>query len=252
MTTGTVATSLEHPTQGKTQLYRGQRNTFEELEEIFQNPRVHTDSGYKTRAKLREEGEVTVDKTYSVDNNSDDFGVSDDANRVKMPLMADLYEGLDDLELLRIEDEDSSEYVDRDVMVDIYSQGRLESLSEFDGESLMDKLMSKWDEDEEAESDEMFDKALISFSDEDDGVLESSKVSSIGEGSDEENLNEDENETDESGDDHEDEVGDGGESSVGESEDGNETEGIDTESDDLYGNSDDYEDGEYDIDSDDY
>jgi len=250
VTTGTVATSLEHPTQGKTQLFRGQRNTFEELEEIFQNPRVHTDSGYKTRAKLREEGEDTVDKTYSVDNNSDDFGVSDDANRVKMPLMADLYEGLDDLELLRIEDEDSSEYVDRDVMVDIYSQGRLESLSEFDGE--LEKLMSKWDEDEEAESDEMFDKALISFSDEDDGVLESSEVSSIGEGSDEENLNEDENETDESRDDHEDEVGDGGESSVSESEDGNETEGFDTESDDLYGNSDDYEDGEYDIDSDDY
>merc|ERR1719431_874401 len=58
MTTGTVATSLDHPTKGKTLLYRGKRNTFDQLEEVFDNPRVSdklTDSGYKTRAKLREE-----------------------------------------------------------------------------------------------------------------------------------------------------------------------------------------------------
>lgn len=253
--TGTVATSLDHPTKGKTQLFRGQRNTFEQLEEIFQNPRVHTDSGYKTRAKLREEGED--EKTYSVDNGLDDFCVNDDINRVEVPVTADLYEGLDDLELLRIEDEDASEYADRDVMADLYCERRLESesFSEFDGESLMEKLMNKWDEDEEAESDEMLDKALIRFSDE-ESVLESSEVTSIGEGSEEENINEDESETDESRD-GEGEVGDGVESSESEDSvdlvDYDETEGLDTESDDVYGNnSDDCDDGEYDNDSDDY
>merc|ERR1719446_1127675 len=40
MTTGTVATSLDHPTKGKTLLYRGKRNTFDKLEEVFDNPRV--------------------------------------------------------------------------------------------------------------------------------------------------------------------------------------------------------------------
>jgi len=261
MKTGTVATSLDHPTQGKTQLFRGQRNTFEQLEEIFQNPRVHTDFGYKTRSKLREEGEDD-EKTYLVDNAPDNLGVNDEMSET-----ADLYEGLDDLELLRIEDEDASEYSDRDEIADLFSKRRseLDSFSEFDGESLMEKLMNKWDEDEEAESDEMYDKALIRFSDE-ESVLESSEVTSIGEGSEEESFNEDESETDVSRD-GEGEVGDhdggdgevygegyGGESS--ESEDGDdydETEGLDTESDyDLYGNSDDCDDGEYDNDSDDY
>jgi len=44
-TTGTVATCLDHPTKGKGQLFR--RNmTFADLEDIFHNPRVHTDTGY--------------------------------------------------------------------------------------------------------------------------------------------------------------------------------------------------------------
>jgi len=139
MKTGTVATSLEHPTKGKTQLYRGQRNTFEKLEEIFDNPRVHTESGYRTRAKLREEDEVVNDVISVVDT----------------PIGCDMYGGLDEMETLRIEGDEASEYSDRDVMADLYSQGRLESVSEFDGESLMEKLMNKWDEEEEAESEEV-------------------------------------------------------------------------------------------------
>merc|ERR1740137_418284 len=139
MKTGTVATSIEHPTKGKTQLYRGQRNTFDELEEIFDNPRVHTESGYRTRAKLREEDEV----------------VNDGISVVDTPIGCDMYGGLDEMETLRIEGDEASEYSDKDVMADLYSQGRLESVSEFDGESLMEKLMNKWDEEEEAESEEV-------------------------------------------------------------------------------------------------
>jgi len=44
-TTGTVATCLDHPKRGKGQLFR--RNmTYADLEDIFDNPRVHTDTGY--------------------------------------------------------------------------------------------------------------------------------------------------------------------------------------------------------------
>jgi len=44
-TTGTVATCLYHSKRGKSQLFR--RNmTYADLEDIFQNPRVHTDAGY--------------------------------------------------------------------------------------------------------------------------------------------------------------------------------------------------------------
>ena len=45
-TTGTVATCLNHPRQGKTQLFR--RNmTLPDLKSIFQNPRVHSGVGYQ-------------------------------------------------------------------------------------------------------------------------------------------------------------------------------------------------------------
>lgn len=48
LTKMTVATALEHPKQGKTQLYR--RNvSLECLGAIFENPRQHTGKGYKTR-----------------------------------------------------------------------------------------------------------------------------------------------------------------------------------------------------------
>lgn len=41
----TVATCLDHPKKGKTQLFRRNVN-FAELEKIFANPRVHTNKGY--------------------------------------------------------------------------------------------------------------------------------------------------------------------------------------------------------------
>lgn len=44
----TVATCVNHPTKGKTQLFR--RNVTEkQLERIFKNPRVHTGKGYYTK-----------------------------------------------------------------------------------------------------------------------------------------------------------------------------------------------------------
>jgi len=131
--TGTVATSLDHPTKGKTQLFRGQRDTFEKLEEIFENPRVHTDSGYRTRAKLREEEEG---------------GLSE------MLVFVDDEEG-DDMEQLREEGDVASDFEDKDVMANLYREGRFEEEGEFDGESLMEKLMSKWDEEEDIDSDEI-------------------------------------------------------------------------------------------------
>ena len=131
--TGTVATSLDHPTKGKTQLFRGQRDTYEKLEEIFENPRVHTDSGYRTRAKLREEEEG---------------GLSE------MLVSVDDEEG-DDVEKLREEGDVASDFEDKDVMANLYREGRFEEEGEFDGESLMEKLMSKWDEEEDIESDEI-------------------------------------------------------------------------------------------------
>jgi len=131
--TGTVATSLDHPTKGKTQLFRGQRDTYEKLEEIFENPRVHTDSGYRTRAKLREEEEG---------------GLSE------MLVSVDDEEG-DDVEKLREEGDVASDFEDKDVMANLYREGRFEEEGEFDGESLMEKLMSKWDEEEDIDSDEI-------------------------------------------------------------------------------------------------
>ena len=51
-TTGTVGTCLEHPRQGKTQLFR--RNVdLSTLQQIFQNPRLHTGTGYHTRQGLK-------------------------------------------------------------------------------------------------------------------------------------------------------------------------------------------------------
>lgn len=44
--TVTVGTALEHPIQGKTQLFR-RRVSSDLLERIFDNPRVHTSKGYQ-------------------------------------------------------------------------------------------------------------------------------------------------------------------------------------------------------------
>jgi len=58
----------------------------------------------------------------------------------------------DDIEQLRVGDSDNLEL--KDVVADLYRENRFASEADFDGESLMEKLMSKWDEDEENESDE--------------------------------------------------------------------------------------------------
>jgi len=44
----TVGTCVNHPTKGKTQLFR-KRVSPEELERIFRKPRVHTGKGYYRR-----------------------------------------------------------------------------------------------------------------------------------------------------------------------------------------------------------
>lgn len=46
--TFTVGTALEHPIQGKTQLFR-KRVSLKLLERIFEYPRVHTNKGYQRR-----------------------------------------------------------------------------------------------------------------------------------------------------------------------------------------------------------
>jgi hypothetical protein len=48
--TMTVGTCLNHPTQGRTQLFR-KNVTLEELEVIFKKPRVHTGKGYQKKVK---------------------------------------------------------------------------------------------------------------------------------------------------------------------------------------------------------
>jgi len=47
-TTGTVGTRLNHPRHGKTQLFR-RSVSLDQLEEIFENPRIHTGAGYHLR-----------------------------------------------------------------------------------------------------------------------------------------------------------------------------------------------------------
>jgi hypothetical protein len=51
-TTGTVGTCLNHPKQGKTQLFRRGVVNLDMLAEIFQNPRIHTGVGYKLRKNM--------------------------------------------------------------------------------------------------------------------------------------------------------------------------------------------------------
>ena len=46
-TTGTLGTALKHPKKGKTQLFRRDVTTLEELPRILKNPRVNTDKGYQ-------------------------------------------------------------------------------------------------------------------------------------------------------------------------------------------------------------
>lgn len=50
LTKMTVATCINHPKQGKTQLFR-KNVSFDELDKIFKNPRIHTNKGYHTLPK---------------------------------------------------------------------------------------------------------------------------------------------------------------------------------------------------------
>ena len=64
-TTGTVGTCLDHPRQGKTQLFR--RNvSLMLLRELMRDPRLHTGTGYHRRAPQRETCSVCLDKTAHV------------------------------------------------------------------------------------------------------------------------------------------------------------------------------------------
>ena len=64
-TTGTVGTCLDHPRQGKTQLFR--RNVSSMLlRELMRDPRLHTGTGYHRRAPQRETCSICLDKTAHV------------------------------------------------------------------------------------------------------------------------------------------------------------------------------------------
>jgi len=49
-TTRTIGTAIDHPSQGKTQLFR-RKCTVDDLKQILQNPRSHTGKGYKKRSR---------------------------------------------------------------------------------------------------------------------------------------------------------------------------------------------------------
>lgn len=50
LTTGTIATALDHPKKGKTQLFRRGLDVAQ-IEKIFENPRQHTGKGYFKKHK---------------------------------------------------------------------------------------------------------------------------------------------------------------------------------------------------------
>lgn len=49
LTKMTVATCINHPKHGKTQLFR-KNCTIEEIIKIFNNPRIHTQKGYREKS----------------------------------------------------------------------------------------------------------------------------------------------------------------------------------------------------------
>lgn len=53
-TTGTVGTCLNHPKKGKTQLFRRGVSSLEQLEEMFENQRLHTGDGYYNRSSIKQ------------------------------------------------------------------------------------------------------------------------------------------------------------------------------------------------------
>ena len=67
-TTGTVGTCLDHPSQGKTQLFRRDQDARGVLE-IFNNPRVHTNAGYQRKPKGgRAKGKDRAKNTHHIDS----------------------------------------------------------------------------------------------------------------------------------------------------------------------------------------
>ena len=66
LTTGTVSTSLDHPTSGKTQLFRPNGPDYELLERIFENPRVHTDKGYQEKKKAKKQEPVIREECIGI------------------------------------------------------------------------------------------------------------------------------------------------------------------------------------------
>ena len=59
-TTGTVGSYLNHPRQGKSQLFRRDVDSWGALKEILRNPRVHGQGGYHERAATQPKKERTV------------------------------------------------------------------------------------------------------------------------------------------------------------------------------------------------
>jgi len=69
LTTGTVGSYLNHPKQGKTQLFR-RKISFDEAEEIFVDPRIHLSKGYHSKAVgVRIKEEITKEEPRSPELN---------------------------------------------------------------------------------------------------------------------------------------------------------------------------------------
>ena len=79
-TTKTIATYLQHPTQGRTQLFRRELSN-DEVAEIFKNPRKHTGKGYHRKEKdpitevIKKRGhdDMVVDEDGSGDADDDGY-----------------------------------------------------------------------------------------------------------------------------------------------------------------------------------
>jgi len=67
-TTGTVGTCLNHPKRGKTQLFRRNISSLDQLGVIFSNPRVHTGRGYFTRKNIRQQWRVGTTDVFVCDS----------------------------------------------------------------------------------------------------------------------------------------------------------------------------------------
>jgi hypothetical protein len=79
-TTGTVGTCLNHPQHGKTQLFRRNVVDLTLLSDIFENPRVHTGTGYYRRKHVTQQWKLDSNSSSSNTGNSASFLV-DSARR---------------------------------------------------------------------------------------------------------------------------------------------------------------------------